>query len=279
MGRVVEVLGVSERRACEVLEQPRSTQRYRSVKPEKDQALVGRMRALAQRNPRYGYRRVWASLRREGWQVNRKRVQKLWQEGGFKVPVKQVKRRRMGSGENGCAERCAEHPNHVWCYDFLMDRTEDGRRLKLMPVVDEYTRECLAIEVNRSITSEGVAQVLSRLMGERGEPGYIRSDNGPEFIADAVRRWLWESGVGTLYIEPGSPWENGYSETFNSRFRDELLNREVFTSVAEAKVVIEDYRQQYNWRRPHSALSYRTPAEFAELCRAQAVAVADPGLS
>ncbi len=236
------------------------------------------MKTLSRDNPRYGYRRVWASLRREGWQVNRKRVQRLWQQEGLKVPVKQVKHRRMGSGENSCAVRRAEHQNHVWSYDFLMDRTEEGRQLKLLPVVDEYTRECLAIEVDTSLSSKQVVQVLSRLMQQRGEPRYIRSDNGPEFIAQAVKGWLAQSGVGTLYIEPGSPWENGYSESFNSRFRDELLDRELLTSLIEAKVVVEEYRQHYNRRRPHSAIGYKTPAEYAELCRAEAT-VAGSGLS
>ncbi len=236
------------------------------------------MKELSEQNSRYGYRRVWARLRREGWQVNRKRVQRLWQQAGLRVVAKQTKRRRQGLGENGCTVMRAEYPNHVWSYDFLMDRTEDGRLLKLMGVVDEYTRECLAIEVDRSITSTEVLQVLSRLMCERGEPGYIRSDNGPEFIAEAVKGWLAQAGVGTLYIGPGSPWENGYSESFNSRFRDELLDRELFVSLIEAKVVVEEYRQHYNRRRPHSALGYKTPAEYAELCRAEAV-VADQRLS
>ncbi len=276
---MVDVLNVSERRACEVLEQPRSTQRYRPVRADQDQALLMRMRRLAEQNPRYGYRRVWASLRREGWEVNRKRVQRLWRQAGLRVRIAQTRRREAGSGENSCTARRAEYPNHVWSYDFLMDQTEDGRRLKLMPVVDEYTRECLTIEVGRSITSKEVLQVLSRLMDERGEPGCIRSDNGPEFIAGAIKSWLTQAGVETLYIEPGSPWENGYSETFNSRFRDELLSRELFTSLVEAKVVIEEYRQHYNRRRPHSALGYKTPTEFAELCRAQEVSAAGPGLA
>lgn len=223
---------------------------------------------------RYGYRRVWAGLRREGWGVNRKRVQRLWQQAGLKVVTKQTKRRRLGSGENGCAMKRAEYPNHVWSYDFLMDRTEDGRQLKLLPVVDEYTRECLAIEVGRSITSKEVVGVLSRLIQQRGEPGYIRSDNGPEFIAEAVKGWLTQSGVGTLYIERGSPWENGYSESFHSRLRDELLDRELFVSLTEARVVVEEYRQHYNRRRPHSALGYRTPAEYAALCRAKTAVAA-----
>ena len=174
---------VSERRACRVLEQPRSSQRYVSTKAGKDAALVQRMVALSRENPRYGYRRVWALLGREGWAVNKKRVQRLWREAGLKVPAsKERKRRRLGTSENGCMRRRAEHIDHVWSYDFAMDATEDGRRLKIMPIVDEYSRECLALDTERSITAEDVIETLDRLFTERGEPAYIRSDNGPEFI-------------------------------------------------------------------------------------------------
>jgi transposase InsO family protein len=221
------------------------------------------MVALSEANPRYGYRRVWELLRREGWQVNKKRMHRLWKEQGLKVTQKQHKRRRIGSSENGCKKRRAEHKDHVWSYDFVMDRTEDGRQLKMLPVVDEYTRECLSIEVERSITAEDVVANLAQLFSERGEPKFIRSDNWPEFIAKAVKGWLEVSGVRTLYIEPGSPWENAYSETFISRFGDELLKREVFSGLLEAKVLVEEYRNHYNHERPHSALGYRTPAEFA----------------
>jgi putative transposase len=220
------------------------------------------MVALSRENPRYGYRRVWALLRREGWMVNKKRLYRLWREEGLKVPDKQHKRRRLGDGENSCTRRQATHLNHVWSYDFVMDETEDSRTLKLMPIVDEYTRECLTIEVERSITAEDVVSTLASLFRQRGEPAFIRSDNGPEFIAKAIKRWLEICGVGTLYIEPGSPWENAYSETFISRFSDELLKREVFADLLEAKVLVEDYRGHYNHRRPHSALGYQTPAEF-----------------
>jgi putative transposase len=234
------------------------------MKVGKDAALVERMVALSIENPRYGYRRVWALLGREGWAVNKKRVQRLRREAGLKVPTKKVhKRKRLGSSENGCTRRRAEYPGHVWSYDFAMDATEDGRRLKVMPVVDEYSRQCLALEMERSITAEGVVEILERLFTERGEPAYIRSDNGPEFIAEAIKRWLAASGVKTLYIEPGAPWENAYSETFISRLRDELLNREVFANLKEAKVLAEDYRDHYNHHRPHGALGYLTPAEFA----------------
>jgi len=232
------------------------------------------MIALSREHPRYGYRRVWAMLRREGWPVNKKRVHRLWRKEGLKVPEgKQRKRRRLsillGTSENSCTRRQATHPNHLWSYDFVMDLTEDGRRLKMMPVLDEYSRECLSIDVERSITAEDVVSTLASLFRQRGEPAFIRSDNGPEFIAKAIKEWLEASGVKTLYIEPGSPWENAYSETFISRFSDELLNREVFADLFEAKVLVEDFRERYNHRRPHSALGYLTPAEF--------VAAADVG--
>jgi len=264
-------LGVSERRACKVVGQARSTQRYVGEKVDRDRVLAQRMMVLSRENPRYGYRRVWAMLRREGWVANKKRVHRLWKEEGLKVPNKQRKRRRPLLEEargNGCARHRAEHKGHVWSYDFVMDRTEDGRRLKMMPVVDEYTRECLALEVECSITAEDVIVTLARLFEERGEPRYIRSDNGPEFVATALKRWLGASGVGTLYIEPGSPWENAYVESFIGRLGDELLKREVFMSLMEAKVLVQEYREHHNERRPHSALSYLAPSEFAASCTA-----------
>src|SRR5215203_3353862 len=239
-------LGVSERRACRVIGQPRSSQRYAGRKAEREHQLVERMIEFAQENPRYGYRRVWALLRREGWPVNKKR------------------RLLLGESENGCTRRRAEHKDHVWSYDFVMELTEDGRRLKMMPVVDEYTRECLSIDVERSITADDVIETLASLFRRRGGPTFIRSDNGPEFVAKAIKRWLEASGVETLYIEPGSPWENAYSETFISRFSDELLKRELFGDLFEAKVLVEDYREHYNQDRPHSALGYQTPAQFAK---------------
>jgi putative transposase len=246
-----------------VISQSRSSQRYAGRKAERDRALLERMVTLSRENPRYGHRRVWALLRREGWPVNKKRVHRLWRQEGLKVPDRQRKRRRLGDAENSCTRKRAEHLNHVWSYDFVMDRTEEGRRLKMMPVVDEYTRECLSIDVERSITAQDVLRTLASVFRSRGEPAFIRSDNGPEFIARAIKEWLEVSGVRTLYIKPGSPWENAYSETFISRFSDELLKREVFADLLEAKVLVEDYRGHYNHHRPHSALGYRTPAEFA----------------
>jgi putative transposase len=235
------------------------------------------MVGLSRENPRYGYRRVWALLRREGWLVNKKRVHRLWREEGLRVPERQRKRRRLakleGTSENGCARRRAEYKDHVWSYDFVMDRTEDGRRLKTMPVVDEHTRECLTIEVERSITAEYVIGTLARLFGQRGTPAFVRSDNGPEFVARALERWLMVSEVGTLYIEPGSPWENAHAESFIGRFGDELLKREAFASLLEAKMLAEEYREHHNHRRPHSALGYRTPLEFAASCGSAGVDV------
>jgi transposase InsO family protein len=268
-------LEMSERRACKVLKQPRSTQRYAAKERDGERPLVSRMLDLVRRHPRYGYRRVWALLRSEGFRMNVKRVYRLWRKEGLKVPQKQRKRRRLGCSANGCIRHRAEHIDHVWAYDFVNDQTTDGRTLKFLTVEDEFTREALAIEVERSITSTDLIQTLRYLFEVRGAPRHIRSDNGPEFIARALREWLATLGVGTLYIEPGAPWENGYNESFNSRFRDELLNGELFTSLQEAKVVTEDFRLEYNHRRPHSSLGYQTPAEFAAACRAGYAALRD----
>lgn len=204
-----------------------------------------------------------ALLRQEGWRVNRKRVGRLWRIEGLRVPVRRHKRRRLGSIEGAVVRRRAEHPRDVWSYDFIMDATEDGRRLKMLPVVDEHTRECLTVEVERRLTAHDVISTLDKLFKEHGAPRYLRSDNGPEFIARAVKGWLAASGVRTLYIEPGSPWQNAYAESFNARFRDELLDRELFTTLTEAKVLVEEYRRGYNRSRPHSSLGYLTPAAFA----------------
>jgi transposase InsO family protein len=260
---VTKKLGVSERRACAVVGQPRGTQRYEPKGARDEKPLVRRMKQLSAAHPRYGYRRVWALLRRERFRVNRKRVHRLWRREGLRVPTRQRKRRRLGHGKNSCTRRKAEHPDHVWSYDFVMDQTSDGRRLKLLPVVDEFTRECLAIAVERHLTAADVVSTLKYLFGLRGAPRFVRSDNGPEFIAEAVKAWLAESRCGTLYIEPGSPWENAYVESFNGKLEDELLNRERFETLKEAKVLVEDHRLDYNHRRPHSSLNYLTPAAFA----------------
>jgi transposase InsO family protein len=261
-------LEVSERRACQVIRQPRSTQRYAAKERDGEKLLVRRMLGLVRGHPRYGYRRVWALLRSEGFRVNVKRIYRLWRKEGLRVPQKQRKKRRLGCSANGCIRHRAEHMDHVWAYDFVSDQTTDGRTLKFLTLEDEYTREALAIEVERSITSTDLIETLRYLFEIRGAPRHIRSDNGPEFVAQALRKWLESSGVGTLYIEPGAPWENGFNESFNSRFRDELLNGELFTSLQEAKVLTEDFRLEYNHRRPHSSLGYATPAAFAAARRA-----------
>jgi putative transposase len=268
---VQKELGVSERRACTALGQPRSTQRYRTKKPQKDRPLVRRMHQLAEENPRAGYRMITALLCREGWQVNQKRVHRLWKEAGLQVPKKQHKRRRLGRGEHGSHRLKASYPNHVWSVDFLFDTTENGRQVKFMPVLDEYTRECFRIDVSRSITSERVIHELERLFQAHGVPKNLRSDNGPEFIAEALKAYLAEAQVETRYIEPGAPWQNGYVESFNATFRDELLDRELFSTVLEAEVLSEQYRRKYNEHRPHSSLGYQTPAEYAAKQRKKAV--------
>lgn len=222
-----------------------------------------RLHQLSRRYPRYGYRRVAALLRREGCQVNTKRVHRLWKQAGLQVPGTQRKRRRIGASEQGTVRLRAAYPNHVWSYDFVFDQTENGRTLKLMPVVDEYTRECLALEVGRGLTSGDVIRVLERLIRKRGEPQHVRSDNGPEFIARAVKQYLKERGAKTRYIDPGAPWQNPYVESFNGKLRDEFLDRELFGNLLEAQVLAEQYRQRYNQSRPHSALDYQTPAAFA----------------
>lgn len=258
-----KVVGVSERRACRVLGQSRTTQRYESVKPEGDAALVAAMDELRQKHKRCGYRGIWIRLRRAGWPVNRKRVHRIWKAEAWQIRTKKKKRRGKGSSANSCAVHRAEHRGHVWTYDFVLDRTEQGGLLKFLPILDEHTREVHAIEVGRSVTGQDVVEILLQLFRVHGEPAYIRSDNGTEFIAQVVQRGLTEAGVSTLFVAPGSPWENGYSESFNSRFRDEFLDRELFSGVREAAVLAEQFRVEYNLERPHMSLGYLTPAEFA----------------
>jgi transposase InsO family protein len=230
---------------------------------EDDRVLVEKMLGLVKAHPRYGYRMIWALLRADGFAVNRKRVHRLWKREGLKVPVKQHKKRRLGTSANGIVRQRSAHKDHVWAWDFIHDRTEDGRALKWLSVVDEFTRECLVLEARRSFTSADVIDALRELLVIRGMPKHIRSDNGPEFIAGAIRSWLGSAAVETLYIEPGSPWENGYAESFHGRLRDELLESELFTCLAEAKMLSEQWRLEYNHRRPHSSLGYVTPAAFA----------------
>lgn len=254
---------VSERRACQVLGQPRSTQRRQPQVPGDEPRLIRRLVELATQYGRYGYRRITALLQREDWRVNHKRIQRLWRLEGLKVPPRQPKRRRLWFNDGSCVRLRPGHRDHVWSYDFVLTWTHDGRPVRMLTVLDEYSRECLAIDVARKLSSEDVLERLTDLFIRRGVPDYIRSDNGAEFTAHAVRDWLARVGVRTLYIEPGSPWENGYIESFNGKLRDELLEREIFDTLLEAKVLIERWRREYNTIRPHSSLGYRPPAPEA----------------
>jgi putative transposase len=258
--RVVEKLRVSERRACRVLGQARSTQRRRAKVRADEDALRRRIIELATCYGRYGYRRITALLDREGWRVNHKRVERIWRREGLKVPRKQPKRGRLWLADGSCIRLRPTHRDHVWSYDFLFDRTRDGRAVKILTVIDEYTRECLALRGERSLKSEDVLEVLDDLFLRRGIPEHIRSDNGSELTAEVVRSWLETLQVKPLYIEPGSPWENGYVESFHGKLRDELLNGELFDTLWEAQVLLEQWRREYNTVRPHSALGYRPPA-------------------
>ena len=231
--------------------------------PADEPRLVHRMTELATTYGRYGYRRITGLLRGEGWSVNHKRIERLWRREGLKVPQKQPKRGRLWLADGSCVRRRPEYRHHVWAYDFVADRTHDGRPLKILTVVDEYARECLAIVVARRLRSTDVLETLAELFLTHGLPAHIRSDNGSAFTAELVRRWLDALGVQTLFIEPGSPWENGYVESFNGKLRDELLDREIFYTLTEAKILIERWRREYNTVRPPSALGYRPPAPDA----------------
>lgn len=225
-----------------------------------EDALREEITALACAYGRYGYRRITGLLRNEGWHVNHKRVARIWRQEGLKVPQRQPRRRRLWLNDGSCIRLRPEHRNHVWSYDFVADRTSDGRPLRMLNIVDEFSRECLKIHIGRKVKAADVIYELSELFIERGVPEYLRSDNGPEFIADSVRTWLQRVGTQTLFIEPGSPWENGYIESFNGKMRDELLNGEIFDTVTEAQVITERWRKHYNTVRPHSSLGYRPPA-------------------
>ncbi len=246
-----------------MLLQARSTQRIQQLVSSEEERLVGDITGLATKYGRYGYRRITALLKEKGWQVNHKRVERIWRQEGLKVPQKQPKRGRLWFNDGSCVRLRPEHKDHVWSYDFMTERTADGKAFRILNIIDEYTRECLAIRVERRLTSEDVLDKLYDLFLLRGVPEHIRSDNGPEFTAKAVRRWLSQMGVKTLFIEPGSPWENGHIESFNGKLRDELLDREIFYTLREARILIEGWRQHYNGVRPHSALGYRPPAPEA----------------
>ena len=263
MEHVVVEHGISERFACRILGQHRSTQRNISKTTDDEAALTAEIIALAIQYGRYGYRRITALLRNAGWVVNVKRVERIWRREGLKVPAKQPKRGRLWLNDGSCVRLRPEYPNHVWSYDFVEDRTHNGKKYRMLNVIDEFTRECIAIRISRQLKSTDVIEVLSDLFILRGIPGHIRSDNGPEFAAKAVRDWITAVGAKTAYIMPGSPWENGYCESFNSKLRDELLNGEIFYTLEEARVIIERWRRHYNTVRPHSSLGYKPPAPEA----------------
>jgi putative transposase len=251
---------VSERRACTALGQHRSTQRKVPRGREDTERLTADVIELARQYGRYGYRKVAALLRQTGWSVSDGRVERIWKREGLKVPHKQPKRGRLWLTDGSCIRLRPQHPNHVWSYDFVEDRTHDGRKFRMLNVIDEYTHECLAIRINRKLKGIDVIDALSDLFILRGVPGHIRSDNGPEFVAKTVQEWITAVGAKTAYIEPGSPWENGYVESFNARLRDELLNGEIFYSLREAQIIIENWRRHYNTIRPHASLGYKPPA-------------------
>jgi putative transposase len=262
VGTLQERFGVSERRACRVAGQHRSTQR-KQPQPlrEEEQRLASRLREIAKEHPRWGWKTAHEILLREGWTVNRKRTRRIWRQEGLRRPVSARKRRRQGNGQ--AARLRATKANEVWAVDFQFDETADRRRIKLCNIVDEYTREALAIRVDRTCTAENVITVIEQLVHQRGTPKYLRADNGPEMITWTLRDYCRLAGTQTAYIEPGSPWENPFVESFNGRLRDELLNIEEFACLTEARVIIEDWRIQYNTYRPHSALGGLTPAEYA----------------
>ena len=260
-----DAFSVSERRACRVLRQPRATQRYLPEVRDDEDALTQRIVEFACVHGRYGTPRITAMLKQDGWHVNHKRIERIWRREGLQAPKKQPKRGRLWLNDGSCIRLRPERRDHVWAYDFVSGRTHAGRPFRMLTIVDEFSRECLAIDVARKLRSDDVLEQLAWLFATRGVPDHIRSDNGPEFTAGVVREWLGRVGVKTLFIEPGSPWENGSIESFNGKLRDELLNGEIFYSLREAKVLIERWRRHYNTRRPHSALGYRPPAPEATL--------------
>jgi putative transposase len=252
---------VSERRLCRVLGQHRSTQRRIPGGREDEERLTADIVELARQYGRYGYRKIAELLRSTaGWVINDKRVERIWRREGLKVPSKQPKRGRLWLADGSCIRLRAERPNHVWSYDFVEDRTHEGRKYRMLNVIDEFTHECLAIRINRKLKAVDVIDVLSDLFILRGVPEHIRSDHGPEFIAKSVQEWITAVGAKTAYIAPGSPWENGFIESFNARLCDELLNGEIFYSLNEARIVIESWRRHYNTLRPQASLGYKPPA-------------------
>ena len=252
--------GLSERQACRIIGQPRSTQRYVGTLRADEDALTRSIILLASEYGRYGYGRMKAMLKTAGWKVSADRVQRIWRREGLKVPKKQPKRGRLWLNDGSCIRLRPERRNHVWSFDFVETATHDGRRIRILTLIDEFTRGCLALRVDRRINAFGVIESLADVMLTRGVPEHVRCDNGPEMVARALREWLAGLGTRPLYIEPGSPWENGYCESFNGKLRDECLNQEIFYSLKEARIVIEQRRRHYNEIRPHSSLGYRPPA-------------------
>ena len=269
---------VSERRACRVLGQHRSTQRHIPKGRADEDRLVADMIELARQFGRYGYRRIAALLREAGWSVSDGRIERLWRREGLKVPQKQPKKGRLWLNDGSCVRLRPEYRNHVWSYDFVHCRTDDGKVFRTLNILDEFSRECLAIKVDRKLNSTNVIDALTDLFILRGVPSFIRSDNGPEFIAQAVQDWIKAVGAKTAYIEPGSPWENGYVESFNSRLRDEFLSLEEFENLSAARSLTASFRHEYNGRRPHSSLGYMTPNDFATQLPASAQSAALPSL-
>jgi putative transposase len=252
--------GVSERHACAALGVHRSSIRRPSQRADDEGSLTEDILRLAHQYGRYGYRRITALLHREGWKVNHKRVERIWREQGLKVPQKQPKRKRLYLNDGSCIRLRPLYPNHVWSYDFVSDRLSNGQKIRMLTVIDEYTRKCLTVRVNYQLKSDDVLDVLSTLFLTQGIPAYIRSDNGSEFTAHVLQNWLKGLGVKTAYIEPGSPWENGFNERFNGSLRDECLNLEYFHTLKEARVIIGEWVNEYNHIRPHSSLGYRPPS-------------------
>ena len=253
--------GLSKRRACELLGVARSALPYRPVRPERDAPVLEAMKRLAAQYPRYGYRRIRIFLRREGYDMSPQRAHRLWRQAGLQLPRRRPRRRVATSRPRPVPASAA---NHVWAYDFVFDACANGQQLKCLTVVDEFTRECLAIDVAGGIRSRRVIEILTRLVSERGAPRYLRSDNGPEFVSKAILEWLEQAKIETALIDPGKPWQNGTDESFNGKFRDECLSLEWFRSRREAKVIIETWRRHYNAVRPHSSLGYQTPTEFRQ---------------
>ena len=261
----MQKFNLSQRRACRIFDQYVSTQRYEKKESDFDELVRARTVEIASEYGRCGYRKVTGILNMEGFNINHKSVYRIWTQEGLKVPQKQPRRSRLWLNDGSCIRHRPAYKNHVWSYDFVMCRTEDGRAFRILNVIDEFTRECIGCLVQRRINSFDVLEFLAKLFLRRGQPGFIRSDNGPEFVAEKLRSWLSSLEVRTLYIEPGSPWENGYCESFNGRMRDEFLNGEIFYSLKEAQVLVEMWRKEYNHFRPHSSPGYKPPAPLAVL--------------